>query len=91
MTQNPPSKAHGEHARFTTCKFPNLKKKFLAPPKKKSWLRPCSSLSSSSVCNKITGILQIVYNYLFLLFQISRLITNHDMDKRAVVLAKPGI
>ena len=28
MPPNPPSKAHG----FATCKFPNLKKKLLAPP-----------------------------------------------------------
>ena len=28
MPPNPPSNAHG----FATCKFPNLKKKFLGPP-----------------------------------------------------------
>ena len=28
MPPNPPINAHG----FATCKFPNLKKKFLAPP-----------------------------------------------------------
>ena len=33
---NPPSEAYG----FATCKFPNLKKKFLALPPPKSWLRP---------------------------------------------------
>ena len=27
--------------RFATCKFPNLKKKFLGPPPAKSWGRPC--------------------------------------------------
>ena len=36
MPRNPPSKAHG----FATCKFPNLKKKNLAPPPSKSWGRP---------------------------------------------------
>ena len=43
---NPPSKAHGFAMRsmsLATCKFPNLKKKFLAPPPAKSWGRPCYS------------------------------------------------
>ena len=36
MPPNPPSNAHE-----ATCKFPNLKKKFLGPPPPKSWGRPC--------------------------------------------------
>ena len=40
----PPNNAHG----FATCKFPNLKKIFLAPPPK-SWGRPCSLPLSQSV------------------------------------------
>ena len=37
MPPNPPSNAHGK----ATCKFLNLKKKFLPPPPPKSWGRPC--------------------------------------------------
>ena len=32
MPPNPPSNAHGFAMRSATCKFPNLKKKFLPPP-----------------------------------------------------------
>ena len=40
--------------RFATCKFPNLKKKFLPPPPK-SWLRPCTCIYDTKLITTLYG------------------------------------